>query len=401
VELYLQFGYGMMDHSRSLVESWGEGTVILSPRDLSGAQLERLAASITGLPGGAVLLDPQFYLPHADHARLVSHDYWPKSYNTDGFWGGDQQRQLLRTLADLNAKLGSRDFILPGLFASHVDADWLAHQKSVIDESQQTGCSLPTLMTVAVAGDVVRSDDQVHEILAAAENWDTSGFYLVCEHPKGDYLVDDAAWVANVLDLVAGLRLRGKRVILGYCNHQLLALATSSATAIASGTWMNVRSFPPEKFRAVYEDEIKQRSIWCYCPQALSEYKLPSLDIARRLGLLNRMRPPRDFSCDHAEILFSGPQPSTVGFTEQAAFRHYLHCLRAQVRGARRPSFDETAAAHEAALDEADSLLSSLHEVGIRGQLRDFRNCLDANRGALAVLRATRGPMLRRQWDVL
>ena len=103
----------------------------------------------------------------------------------------------------------------------------------------------------------------------------------------------------------------------------------------------------------------------------------------------------------YADVLFSGPQPSTVGFTEQSAFRHYLQCLRSQVASARRASFDDTADAHERALDEADTLLSSLHAVGIRGQFRDFRSCIDSNRGALAVLRAMRGPTLRRRWNDL
>jgi hypothetical protein len=35
MELYLQFGYGMMEHTRRLVDEWDGGTVILSPRDLT------------------------------------------------------------------------------------------------------------------------------------------------------------------------------------------------------------------------------------------------------------------------------------------------------------------------------------------------------------------------------
>jgi hypothetical protein len=43
VELYLQFGYGMMDHTISLLRTWGGGGVILSPRDLKQGQLIRVA----------------------------------------------------------------------------------------------------------------------------------------------------------------------------------------------------------------------------------------------------------------------------------------------------------------------------------------------------------------------
>ncbi len=66
----------------------------------------------------------------------------------------------------------------------------------------------------------------------------------------------------------------------------MLIASVAKVDAIASGTWMNLRSFPPAKFRASYDDEIKQRAIWYYCPQALSEYKLFYLDIAKKLGKL-------------------------------------------------------------------------------------------------------------------
>ncbi len=75
MELGLQFGYGMMDHCRSLIAAWGGGTAVLSPRDLNGDQLRRLAVSLKALPNARVLVDPQVYLPHSDHERLCSHDY--------------------------------------------------------------------------------------------------------------------------------------------------------------------------------------------------------------------------------------------------------------------------------------------------------------------------------------
>ena len=94
MELNLQFGYGMMDHSRHLIQTWGGGTVILSPRDLDGPQLQRLADDIRGLQNGRVLLDPQFYLPRTDHHRLTAHGYWPDAYETNAFFGGNARRLL-------------------------------------------------------------------------------------------------------------------------------------------------------------------------------------------------------------------------------------------------------------------------------------------------------------------
>ena len=401
MDLFLQFGYGMMEHCRALVRSWRGGCVILSPRDLTRMQLTSLASDVCS-SGGSVLLDPQFYLPHADHERLTSHDYWPQQYDSMGFWSGADLRNLLTSLHVLHQQLGCARLILPGLYASRVDADWLARQRAVIDDAPKAGIPRESLIaTVALSADSTRSEEQIHAILDDVAHWAVDAVYIVCEHPNGEYLVTDPSWLANVVDLAAGFRLRGKQVILGYCNHQMLIAASGAVNGIASGTWMNVRSFPPDKFRAVYEEEIKKRTTWYYCPQALSEYKIPFLDIAMRLGVLHLMSPAQDVGGEYASILFQGAQPSSVTFTEQTAFRHYLQCLRSQAAAATHNTFDATADAHDRLLDSAETLLDQLHTTGVRGGHRDFKDAIDVNRAALGVIRGVRGPMLRRRWSQL
>ena len=401
MELYLQFGYGMMQHCRHLISRWGGGTVVLSPRDMIDRQLRALSSEITDLDGGRVLLDPQFYLPHADHERLCSHEYWPSDYDTGAFFQGNALRDLLRKLVDLNAALGTSEIILPGLLAAAVDDKWLESERAVLEVGQELAGNRPVVTTIALDADTTRNHDHIESLLEAASDWKPDGFYIVCEHPNGDYLVQDPNWVANLLDLVAGLRLSGAKVILGYCNHQMLAASVVRANAICSGTWMNVRSFPPDKFRSSYDDEIRQRATWYYCPQALSEYKIPFLDIAQRQQLLGRMAPRSELDGGYARHLFEGPQPTTVGFSEQFAFRHYLHALRGQVRALEHTSYDEAGAAQDGLLDEAENLLRTLASAGIRGQQRDFMNSIDVNRAALALINSIRGPILRRRWSAL
>ena len=401
MEMYLQFGYGMMEHCRTLLGAWNGGTAILSPRDLNSEQLERMARSINDLPDSHALLDPQFYLPHADYERLCAHDYWPTGYQTGVFWQGPPLTDLLTRLYTLNQQLGSRGFILPGMLAGAVNDDWLETQRAVVAEAQAIQPKLPLIMTIALSEEAVRDENQVARLLEHSEKWPTPGYYVVCEHPNGDYLVSDPNWLANVVDLAAGLRLRGAEVILGYCNHQMLIAAIAKVNAIASGTWMNVRSFPPEKFQAVPEEEIKQRATWYYCPQALSEYKIPFLDIARRQNLLGLMAPPPELDGGFASMLFSGAAPSSLAFGEQAAFRHYLDALHRQTIAAVRDTFDETCSTHEQVLDTAGELLMRLRAGGIGGQLRDFAEMVDVNRGALRLIRSLRGATLRRSWSRL
>jgi hypothetical protein len=290
---------------------------------------------------------------------------------------------------------------LPGILATAVDDLWLSIQSSILNEAASLNTGLPLYMTIALSADAARQQQQIAQLLERAESWDTAGYYVVCEHPNGHYLVDDPSWLVNLLDLIAGLRLSGALVILGYCNQQSIIAACANANAICSGTWMNVRSFPPEKFQATLDDDIKQRSIWYYCPQALSEYKIPFLDIARTMGVLDSLAPVSQFNRSYVDVLFRGSQPSSVDFSEQAAFRHYLGCIRRQCLAASTASYDDTRIAHNSLLNTAETVLSSLNANGVTGQQRDFTEIVDVNRAALLALDRTRGPILRHRWSHL
>lgn len=399
VELYLQFGYGMMEHCRFLVRQWGRGTVILSPRDLSDEQLERLGTDIKNL-GGSVLLDPQVYSPEmTNHDRLIAQAFWPES---GGFPTGTELHRCIEELVSLNRRIGATQIILPGLLAKRIDEDWLEFQRQVIEETQRCDTTgLSPMLTLALSHDALRNDEQVQILLDALREWDVPSIYLVCEHPNGDYLVTDAGWMANCADVIAGIRLLGKQVVVGYCNHQMLMFACTAATAIASGTWMNVRCFNESKFKLQEDEEIKQRATWYYAPHLLSEYKITFLDLAKKTGKLDIVKTPAEYGSSHADELFTAPQPSLAGFTEQQAFRHYLQCLRHQASTATHATFDETIDAHSRQLDAAEAQLNKLQAAGIRGQKRDFLDSIDINRGAIAYIKDTRAPVLRRRWSSL
>jgi len=401
MKLHLQFGFGMMEHCRHLLTEWGGGTVVLSPRDLNDKQLRALAADVAGIEGGKTLLDPQFYVPHSDHDRLCSHGYWPAEFASGSFFQGPEMEYLVRELVSLNKDLGTDAIILPGMLADPVDDLWLAHHQSFLTTARSLAGDNKVYATLALSADTVRSREQVNTLLEEVTRWNADGYYIVCEHPNGEYLVRDAIWLAHVLDLTAGLRLGGAQVILGYCNHQMLAARVAGANAICSGTWMNVRSFPPEKFNKDYEEEIRRRATWYYCPQALSEYKTPSLDVAYEQGVLDPMKPPTQLDGGYVAQLFDGVQPSSVRFSEQAAFRHFLHSLRGQAHALAAGGYDEARQEHEQTLTDAEHLLGTLRSNGVLGGNRDFTESLDVNRAALAVLDKQRGPVLRRRWASL
>lgn len=398
MDFYLQCGHGMMAHARDLVEQWGKGGAILSPRDLDEAQLIRAATEVNDA-GGAVLFDPQCYVHDADHKQLTAHPYWQsfRSVSTMTLLNGDGFASVLADLASLATKMGTWRHILPGLLATRVDDDWFALQDGVIAEAPNHFRKDSTFATIALGSDVMRDEKQIEAVVDRAETWDVHGVYVVAETP-GSYLVEDPIWLANLLILVSGLRLQGKTVIVGYSNHQSLCLAAAGANVIASGTWLNVRAFAPEKFYVAAEDDNPRRKNWYYCPQALSEYKVPFLDVAQATGVLAQMAPDPALGSVYADPLFSGAQPTTVEWKQPAAFRHYLTCLRSQACSAWKGGYTSTYDALSRELDSAEAMLRMLRNNRVLGGDRDFSPYVDVNRAALAVFDRARGAMLRRRW---
>lgn len=392
MDLYLQLGWGMMALCEHLLKRWGGGTAILSPRDLEEGQLISLSRKLRAL-GGSVLLDPQFYDPRADHPRLTSHEYWPSDYGTSGF--NDHGRQVMMDrLAELNRRLATTHLIVPGEKADDVDDRWLKSQRA-FRKAALAATDQSLIATVCLSSNAASVDEQTSLAVDQAESASMSGYYLVAERPKGAYLVADAKWLSNVLDLAAALRRLGSNVVIGYSNHQQLIMACAGVNAIASGSAMGVRAFSTGRFQAP-KGKVIYRGTWYYCPQALSEYSVPALDIGVRSGLKADLVP--DPSTPYAAPLFSAPKPSASGWDQSAQNRHYLTALRLQAREASCASFDDTVDNHRNLLNRAGRLLDRLHQKGVRGQARDFRPVLDTNYAALTALESTQGPVLRRSW---
>lgn len=397
MKLYLQFGYGMIAHCAELLGGNVANGVILSPRDLTLEQLMNVGLE-TSSSKKTVLFDPQCYIRDADHERLTKHAYWKvfKRTATNSILTGSGAAEVVAPLYAYNVALQTEAVLLPGLMADAVIHDWLRWHRNIAAEGVQLVNDRPVFSTVALSTDATADESQIEAVVEEAARWDVSGFYVVAQAPK--YLVEDINWLANLMILTAGLKLLGKKVIVGYSNHQSLCLAAANVDAIASGTWLNVRAFDPSKFYIPDEDDVSRRTRWYYCPQALSEYKIVFLDAARRVGVLDELKPPAALGSKFADPLFAGAAPTSVNWAEQAAFRHYLTCLNGQVLQARKNSFDETVNQHRSLLDETESKLKRFRANGVLGGDRDFSQILDINRSAITMLTQARGAQLRRKW---
>lgn len=392
MKLYLQFGHGMMKLCREILPDMPDSTVILSPRDLDEKQIEKLSSDIINV-NGTTLLDPQLYAPRADHSKLTSHTYWPSNYSTASM----NYKQLLPALKELNEKAQTNAFILPGLYCERVTDIWLNIHDDIVNAASRY--SDKKFGTLCLSAETIRFQDQLDQILLKTEEWDLDGYYVIADHPDGEYLVDDPVWLSNLLSFCAGLKLQKKEVVLGYSNHQMLISSIAGIDAIASGTWMNVRSFNLNKFFTPDPDDIKRKRTWYYCPQALTEVKPEFLDIAFQRSILNSLAPLSEYNSQYANMLFSGAIPTTTAYNEPASFKHYLSCLYSQCKMVAKESFDETVSYQRKLLKDAGKLINFMHKHGVRGQMRDFEDYVDVNLSAIDTFEADKGFLLKRMWN--
>lgn len=395
MKLALQYGYGMKDLCKDLLPNMRGASIILSPRDLSDKQIIDYSNEFIAL-GGKALIDPQLYAPHSNHKRLTSHSYWPQNFSTDLFTNIHSLRRIIDSLQELNYNAGTFKFIFPGIFCPKVEPAWKFIQKNIFsiagDIEQQT------LITLSLSSDVIQDKNQVEDVISfIAQECDSDGVYLLAEHPGGDYFVSNPIWLINLLHLVASLKQLNKYVIVGYTNHQMLCLSLAMADEMASGTWMNVRSFSLSKFFET--SDIKRKNTWYYCPQALTEYTPAFLDIAFQEHKLPPFKTTEPFSAfNYSNILFSEARPSSTAFGDGLAFRHYLSCLAVQCDIVSQGRFSDRFAQLHHLLDEAQRFLQFAHSNSITGQMRDFNDYIDVVKSAIDAFYRLHGALLSRIW---
>ena len=85
MNLFLQYGHGMLTMTKDLCKQWGNGGVILSPRDMTILQMRNLTSSLKNL-SAITMLDPQLYNPRGTHHGLAKYDFWPSNWRRFGTW---------------------------------------------------------------------------------------------------------------------------------------------------------------------------------------------------------------------------------------------------------------------------------------------------------------------------
>ena len=403
VKLFFQFGYGMKNLTVDLAKRWDGATVILSPRDMAPNQLVRWTNEFEKANVNCYF-DPQCYCPKSELKRLTQYSYWDCNLNTNMQAGTTYVEQKIDNIKYYNTIAKTEAYILPCILNKYDDTwenTFLLQQKRFIEAAHRIMTDKPIFATLALpSGLLVQNEKIIEPFLNEIMELNVDGFYIVAEALDKKYLIDSPMWLSNVLHLCATLKIEGKKVIYGYGNHQMLPLALSRVDAIASGTWLNVRSFTN---RFVDTDEQKRKSTWVYYPESLSEYKMSFLDWAYNTGYLSTMKSgDKSFMDENYNKLFqSSVAPSATGFNETDAFKHYLCSLRHQIELLDKATYNEAFDSYSIILTTAEREIERLEKNAIFAQARSFKNFIDVTRAAITQLDRSHGFALKMSWNQL
>ncbi len=398
MKLYLQMGHGMQAISQELVGAWGGGSVIVSPvnfKQPNNESVRSLARKISS-QGGDILFDPQMFYPKEGHTKLQAYDYWPGEGVSISSEEGHSKvnRELLR----INNDIASSEIILPGIEMNEMQLpyglDWMNQSAEYFGERTPK----PLLATLCLYPETIRNVSVVEELAEKLRRIPVHGFYVIPHPSNNEYIVSDPSWLIGMLKLITCLKLAKKRVIVGYSNHQGLVYALAGADCIASGTYMNTRSFVPSKFKSPKDDDIKHKSTWYYLPSAFCEYKAALLDVAKQRGYLDLFSSLGEFANEYSAMLFKGAQPSSTNYNETNSFKHYLFCLRLQCEMLTKETYKEVFDMYDFMLSNAGNQITEIKKRGMSGQNRDFAPAIEANRIAMYANNEDYGLKLQFEW---
>lgn len=401
MELFFQYGYGMKKIAIELSKDWGGATAILSPRDISPEQLAKWRKDFERA-NVKTLFDPQCYFPKSQHKGLQKYDYIDSSLVTKLEANTSREEEIIKSILSYNEMAGCAEFIIPSVMLQYDEkwmSRWRKHCVKWIDATKKYVNNKMSYLTLALPDAfLLQKEEEIEKLIAEIEKLEVEGYYIIAYPPKGQYLVDTPTWLSNLMQICAAIKLYGKKVIMGYGNHQLLCLSATGIDAMATGTYLNVRRFS-NKFQE--DDTIQRKSVWYYYPAALSEYKIGFLDSAYNAQVLQQMKPSKEMDNGYVDLLFSGALPSATAFSEPMAFKHYLNCVHVQMKNVSKKTFDETMTTHEVMLETALRRIEYMEKHGVYAQARSFKDMVDVNRSALQRLNTIRGFQLKQEWNNL
>lgn len=404
MELYLQQGWGMKGMTMDLSKHMEDTNLIMSPRDTTKEQFESWSKEFKE-NNIKMLFDPQLYYPKSEHSRLSEHDYWDPSYITKLSNNEKTETEvLIESILWYNDLIDSEKFIIPSAMFKY-DEGWfelfLRNSEKLIEATNKIVKDREIFLTVALPSNLLNHPNRefIDKFLVMVERFNVDGYYLIAEPLGGLYLCKNHLWLSNFFNICAGLKLQGKKVIVGYSNQQFLALAVAGVDIIASGNHLNSRRFT-NKFEDAQRIKMGAIPIYYYHPETFSEYPLEMLDYALSIDEIDSFNSGVRYNV-FTENLFGEILPTDSTFNETASFKHYLFSLYTQTLDMKKDSYEETFKHYENLLNNAQKEIERFEESAIIADRRGMGECISASRTALKSIDINWGDQLSLEWENL
>lgn len=404
MEFYLQQGWGMKNMAIDLSNHMDSTNLIMSPRDTSKKQFTKWPKEFKE-KDIKMLFDPQLYYPKLEHSRLAEHDYWDSSYITKlSSKDKNETEVLIESILEYNVSIDSDKFIIPSAMFEFND-NWFElfsrNSITLIEATNKIVKDREVFLTVALPSNLLNYPNKefIDKFLITVENFEVDGYYLIAEPINNSYPCRNPLWLSNFFNICAGLKLQGRKVIVGYANQQFLSLAITGVDAIASGNHLNCRKFT-NKFEDVKKIRMGAMPIYYYNSKALSEYPLEMLDYAMSVDEISSFKPDDNYNI-FTENIFDDILPSDSMFKETASFKHYLYLLYTQTINMKKDTYESTYKHCEELLNRADQEIKRLEKLGIYAENRGMGQCIAASRTALKSVNINWGDQLSLEWENL
>ncbi len=397
----IQMGYGLQQASIDLTRKWGGGAVVVTPRVFRFQNGVPIESSIIkyckriSKYASEVFFDPMLYIGK-DQIRQVANAKYSQRVNGTN---ADGYLNAIPEILALNEECNTSATILPSWTIGVCDNEWALYQERSSHVAKQQNAERRVFVTLSLSSDLLKQVETIDWIAENSDRWHSDGAFLALEHPNNDYLTHEPLWLLNVLCLIASLKRTGKEVMIGYGSHQLLFSALAKCDYLCCGNFLNVRRFHTEDFRQSREEARGHRATWYYVPQALSEFKVPSLDLAHAMGVLQSLKPP--YEDTYANMLFAGAIPSSTAYNEGMSFKHYLNSLYWQSEQLTLRDYDETFYACQSLIRTAETLVDGLRQVGVHDRDRNFSQASQACSQAISAFNTKMGFVMRNAWHEL
>jgi len=306
-------------------DNTGDG-IIFSPVHF---QKERLEAVYTNIKENS-LLDPQFYVPDSQKAKLQSYEFFPETL-MDGFSTVDYEAQAYEAAEQcLKFQLQNEfeSLIIPARYFSDLVSNYIPQQKGLFVDPflhayRRNGNGKQLIMTLPMTATMLLDDDYRVSILDWATSYpEIHGVYLLVYFDEISKQLQNYDKLLSYVNFIQDLQGAELEVICGYCNTEGLLLTLLDVYGVAMGAYENTRRFSIDKF---LEDDQDRRgpAARIFLPRLLNWVRWFTADEIRSdfPDLWDEIYTPTDYS---EAVFASGQAPH---FSQPPLYKHQFQLM--------------------------------------------------------------------------